>query len=248
MANRTCSVTDCGKEHRARGFCVTHYNQALQPDRHRKLEAACAQCGDVVLKPSTARYANRFCSLLCRDVHRNAGMPTLSHLPASHPVSRLIRGMPADPPPTKPRPKVRVRVVDCEWCGVSFTTTKTAQRMCSPQCKLKAKRVRRIGRARGWASHYTWAEVMRIHLAMHRQCAYCHVVVEGEPDPDHVVPLSRGGSNSVTNILPCCRACNSDKRDLLLGEWNADRLRRGLDERTTSDPRWLHLTSLGHAA
>jgi CRISPR/Cas system Type II protein with McrA/HNH and RuvC-like nuclease domain len=36
---------------------------------------------------------------------------------------------------------------------------------------------------------------------------------------DHVVPASRGGTNMIDNLVAACRACNSYKGDLLLGEW-----------------------------
>jgi 5-methylcytosine-specific restriction endonuclease McrA len=175
-------------------------------------------------------------------VFRNGGEPTLKMLPPSHPVVRLMAGLPAH---ATPRARITVvsRTVGCDWCGTEFTTRRQSQRMCSRRCKTKAFKVRRRGQANGWASHYTWAEVMRLHLALGKACAYCAEVVDGQPDPDHVVPLSRGGSNSITNILSCCGPCNSDKRDLLLGEWNADRARRKLPPRIISDPRWIHLTS-----
>lgn len=36
---------------------------------------------------------------------------------------------------------------------------------------------------------------------------------------DHVVPLSRGGSNERDNLVCCCIPCNSSKADRLLSEW-----------------------------
>lgn len=112
----------------------------------------------------------------------------------------------------------------------------------------------RKARERNAVGTYTWAEVTRLYLKFNRCCAYCERPPAGQIEPDHVVPLSRGGSNSITNILPSCRQCNGDKRALLLDEWAADRTRRGLPAVTTTwasdDPRTAHLTSIlaAHAA
>lgn len=49
-------------------------------------------------------------------------------------------------------------------------------------------------------------------------CAYC-----GDTDAqlcaDHVVPLSRGGTNDIENLVCACIPCNSSKSDRLLEEW-----------------------------
>lgn len=50
------------------------------------------------------------------------------------------------------------------------------------------------------------------------RCTYC----KDEPARlcvDHVVPLSRGGSNDEDNLVACCLPCNSSKSDRLLSEW-----------------------------
>jgi hypothetical protein len=49
-------------------------------------------------------------------------------------------------------------------------------------------------------------------------CAYC-----GDPadTTDHVIPISRGGTDLPANRLPACGRCNSSKRDLTLQEWIA---------------------------
>ena len=36
---------------------------------------------------------------------------------------------------------------------------------------------------------------------------------------DHVIPLSRGGSNGIGNYLPACIKCNSSKKDKTIMEW-----------------------------
>ncbi|MBN1311548.1 MAG: HNH endonuclease [Anaerolineae bacterium] len=42
------------------------------------------------------------------------------------------------------------------------------------------------------------------------RCAYCGCRGEGLT-PDHVIPLSRGGDNALSNIVPSCSACNLRK-------------------------------------
>lgn len=36
---------------------------------------------------------------------------------------------------------------------------------------------------------------------------------------DHVVPVHHGGKSTIDNLVPCCRACNSAKRNRLLEEF-----------------------------
>ncbi len=38
---------------------------------------------------------------------------------------------------------------------------------------------------------------------------------------DHIVPLSRGGQSTKGNLVPCCKACNTLKKELLPMEWEA---------------------------
>ncbi len=49
-------------------------------------------------------------------------------------------------------------------------------------------------------------------------CAYCGTPCESW---DHVMPLSRGGPNTLDNIVPCCWPCNSDKKHRTPEEWFA---------------------------
>ena len=57
-------------------------------------------------------------------------------------------------------------------------------------------------------------------------CAYCGIGLApwGREVPnslqwDHVLPLAKGGRDSVGNILPTCRSCNSAKSAKLLASW-----------------------------
>jgi len=49
-------------------------------------------------------------------------------------------------------------------------------------------------------------------------CFYCghRCVIENQRHPlyftvDHIVPKAAGGTNDYSNLLPCCRACNTMK-------------------------------------
>jgi 5-methylcytosine-specific restriction enzyme A len=51
-------------------------------------------------------------------------------------------------------------------------------------------------------------------------CGYCN-----KPTPpidltmDHIVPIARGGKSVKGNVIPCCKECNNQKKELLPMEW-----------------------------
>ncbi|MEP9414319.1 HNH endonuclease [Gordonia sp. VNQ95] len=58
-------------------------------------------------------------------------------------------------------------------------------------------------------------------------CAYCGRT--GTPlQKDCVLPISRGGRYTVTNVVPSCRSCNAGKCNLEVTAWMR---RKRLDER-----------------
>ncbi len=61
-----------------------------------------------------------------------------------------------------------------------------------------------------------WVALLQSHAY---RCAYCGA--EGALEPDHRVPLARGGTNFIANILPACRRCNARKRLLTEEEFRA---------------------------
>jgi 5-methylcytosine-specific restriction endonuclease McrA len=64
----------------------------------------------------------------------------------------------------------------------------------------------------------TSADWERIRRRFNFCCAYCGVRPE-KVVMDHVVPLSRGGRHSPSNVLPACPACNGSKYAKFLSEW-----------------------------
>jgi 5-methylcytosine-specific restriction endonuclease McrA len=134
----------------------------------------------------------------------------------------------------------------CPGCACWFTPLYTPNSICcSQRCVRRVHRWRRSAAERKATGSFTWSQFMSIARRFGYSCAYCGDK-PGQLDPEHVVPLSRGGHNSTTNLLPSCRQCNADKRDLMLDEWALDREARGKPPRRTTwapdDKRYWHLT------
>lgn len=66
-------------------------------------------------------------------------------------------------------------------------------------------RAKRLGRA----DHFSAQEWEYLCSSFNNRCACCRS--DSALTPDHIVPLGRGGSNSIENIQPLCRLCNSHK-------------------------------------
>lgn len=252
---RTCTIDGCNRKHVAKGLCSGHYNRTryTSEQRHPKRPTSCAGCGKEVLKRHSGERYRPVCSDECRylvtfgrtkdeaEQAKREAKALVGPLPRVRTVEAELTIV-----PTIGRPFI---CVPCEWCGESFIqdprVTGATMRYCTRRCaRAKSKNLRKA-REHGASGSFTLAEVVRLWLAFDKCCAYCQQPTDGLPDPDHVNPLSRGGSNSITNILPACRMCNADKNDMTLTEWAADRAMRGKAPRVTSwtpfDPRVKHL-------
>ncbi len=76
--------------------------------------------------------------------------------------------------------------------------------------KSEAGAVRHYRRAQRWGSDsdYTAAQWETLVSHFGNVCLACGA---NDVTVDHVVPLSRGGSNTLLNLQPLCRQCNSIK-------------------------------------
>ena len=88
----------------------------------------------------------------------------------------------------------------------------------------------------GLLSSTTEAQWVRILEAWGR-CAYCGA--EGPAlQKDCVLPISRGGSYTIDNVVPACRSCNASKCNDEVTSWMR---RRRLDEPQFLR-RWVEVT------
>lgn len=77
---------------------------------------------------------------------------------------------------------------------------------------MRAIQHRRRARKQGNGGSFTAAEWQALVTQYDHRCLMC-----GKQEPaimltmDHVVPISQGGSNDISNIQPLCSTCNSSK-------------------------------------
>lgn len=83
------------------------------------------------------------------------------------------------------------------------------------------KAARRKTRKRSGEGNYTTQEAAALLEAQGEKCFYCQEQLEVGRNRtlDHILSLSRGGSNSIANQVYACRRCNSSKSGKTLAEW-----------------------------
>jgi 5-methylcytosine-specific restriction endonuclease McrA len=62
-------------------------------------------------------------------------------------------------------------------------------------------------------------DIQRQYKAQRGKCYYCSAKVGENYHVDHVVPLTRGGSNDPSNLVIACPSCNQSKNNKLPHEW-----------------------------
>lgn len=122
----------------------------------------------------------------------------------------------------------------CDLCGEFFKPVHVGQRFCVPHGKAwrKAYSVQRgtayrkrtdvwkpraiinaslrNSRKRANGGKHTWAEWQLTQWIFSGKCFYCDEPTD-RMTRDHVIPVSKGGTDWIENIVPACLPCNSKK-------------------------------------
>ncbi len=87
--------------------------------------------------------------------------------------------------------------------------------------KVRANDHRRRARVQNAEGNHTAADIRKQYKAQHGRCYYkgAHVKLGDAYHIDHVIPLSRGGSNGPENLVLTCPHCNMAKGAKLPHEW-----------------------------
>lgn len=83
--------------------------------------------------------------------------------------------------------------------------------------ELRTYRHKRRSMLAGAEGSYTPGEWRDLVIRCEHRCVHCR---RQEPEikltVDHIIPVSKGGSNWISNIQPLCNSCNSKKRDKVM--------------------------------
>lgn len=123
----------------------------------------------------------------------------------------------------------------CKECGVEFERFQASVRsgegkFCSRKCKVlnqtiyesARERQKEVNRKRetrkrsiikefGSHSIAEWKELLKKH---NNSCAHCGATQR--ITRDHIIPLSKGGTDLISNIQPLCHSCNCKKHNKIL--------------------------------
>jgi endogenous inhibitor of DNA gyrase (YacG/DUF329 family) len=220
------SVMPSSAHHR---FC----SEACYNNRPKKrLSLMCRHCGQTFEVPPSREH-RKFCCKACKyaDGYKNKNRRTC----ANPSCEKIFAVFPHESDKKKfcsrECAKTKAAVI-CQHCGETFIHY-TSRRFCSRRCSamhlrrpeetrrlaqranVKKRRARKRNAPISDFTAEQW-EAMKIHYG-HR-CVYCdqdcqacrrktHILTQ-----DHVMPLSKGGSHTVSNSVPACRDCNFKKR------------------------------------
>ncbi len=93
------------------------------------------------------------------------------------------------------------------------------QRLKDPEKSREKTRSRRSLRFNAKGSHTLEQKKQKLEY-FGNKCVYCKKdLIEVVMHWDHVIPLSRGGAEFISNLRPSCASCNCSKNDKLISEW-----------------------------
>lgn len=122
----------------------------------------------------------------------------------------------------------------CAYCGEVMPLSTANRIYCSSRCSRRAyfeanpEKVRAAKRRGNHQRRAMLANVKRYRITEHDlvrlwnrhagACAYCGEKTESLHQ-EHIVPISRGGDDSIGNLAPACPDCNLAKGDRTVMEW-----------------------------
>lgn len=231
---RVCKVGGCSRKHYGRGWCKQHYTAWWS---HRARPCSVDGCSEKAVGSSKCRghykawraQQGARCEVSgCNRVSIARGFCD------AHYQRHMKYG---DPGPAKIKRMHKQRGCRLDGCdGIHY-----ARDMCKPHYdQWKAKNnpdmirrisARRRAKIKSIGGDFSEDDWKRLLSRWENRCAYgvmfgsCKAERRDDLTIGHIIPVARGGSNYIGNILPICTNCNYTQWTYLLAEW---RMKRGL--------------------
>lgn len=93
----------------------------------------------------------------------------------------------------------------------------------NPHVGQATKRKRKALKSKNGVFRFTSRDWQRCLNLYDNRCFYCGA--DGKMTMEHVMPLIRGGTHSVGNIVPACVSCNCHKQARTVMEWRYNKKR-----------------------
>jgi 5-methylcytosine-specific restriction endonuclease McrA len=91
----------------------------------------------------------------------------------------------------------------------------------NPESRRRRTANRRARLQKVFTGQITLKEIIKFYA---NPCFYCGS--NKEITLDHIIPISKGGSHSIGNIVSACQSCNYSKHDKLYMEWRIWKIRQ----------------------
>jgi 5-methylcytosine-specific restriction endonuclease McrA len=186
------------------------------------MQTVCQICGVSI---ESERASRKFCDV-CRKARKKAVTARtysrayhakyMQRYYATHPeykqrkIERIVRNDRANPTDKKRRDAAYYqRHKDQVKANVRAYAQANREKMLPFRRAALVRYRARLANAEG---DFTAQQFLELCEACSWYCAYCLKQFD-KLTPDHITPLSRGGSNDISNIIPACLSCNAAKRD-----------------------------------
>jgi len=192
MTSNICSIDGCSSPVHGRAWCGMHYMRWYRTGSLRAYHPHIRNANPTcsVIDCSKSQYAHTWCHAHYTRVWRHGTLATLRQYHHAEACS----------------------IEDCNraYYGKGLCAAHYQSRIRDPR-----RRAQKKGAERNDFTTEQWQQ--KLDESSYR-CAYCGTSDENLTQ-DHVIPLSRGGNHTASNIVPACGSCNSKKSNRLLEQW-----------------------------
>lgn len=188
----SCLVNECERPHSAKGYCKYHYyrwEKYGDPLYERPTTCKISGCGSPI-------EAKELCQKHYRRL-RVHGDPKITLIKYNVPCK--VKGCKSN----------SRRNGYCEEHYFKSDLGRNRHRLYSAN--------RRTAKANAPFNDLTiedWNESLKY---FNSECAYCGC--DENVEQDHVIPISKNGGHTKSNVVPACRSCNSSKRQRFIEDW-----------------------------